>query len=605
VPDRLTLPSINAGTQPPQAAGGAVPESGLFRRDVAGGMLIEWDVAVPAGDGLLLRGDVFRPVTAGRYPVLLSYGPYAKGLPFQLGYPSAWQAMLATYPEVGHHSTGRYQNWEVVDPEKWVPEGYVCVRVDARGSGRSPGYLDPFSAREIDDLHECIEWAAGQPWSTGRVGLNGISYYAMNQWLVAARQPPALAAICVWEGSADWYRDATHHGGIRTTFWDDWYDMQVTSVQHGLGERGPRNPHTGQLVCGDQTLTDDELAANRVELADMIRSHPFEDDYHRQRTPAWEHVIVPVLSAGNWGGQGLHLRGNTTGFERAASAHKWLEMHGDTHWSLFYADYGLQLQQRFFGRFLKDIDTGWDQQPRVQLQVRHVEGRFGTRTAQAWPLPDTQWTPLYLSATDRTLRTEPPGDAASISYRVAAEGITFAYVCPHDVEIAGPLAAKLYLESATTDADIFLVVRAQAPDGEEIVFQGALDPHTPIAQGWLRASHRALDEQSSRPYKPVHPHHRADPLRPGQIYELDIEILPTSLVLPAGYTLLLSVQGGDYVYPGPAAALSNLKNPLTGCGPFLHDDPGVRPAGIYDGTVTLHSGGAYPSYLLLPVLSTT
>jgi uncharacterized protein len=176
----------------------------IERRD---GMLVEWDVPIAMDDGVVLRADVFRSVGAGRYPVIMSYGPYAKGLSFQEGYPSAWQQMVAAFPEVTRGSSGLYQNWEVVDPERWVLDGYACVRVDGRGAGRSPGHLEPWSPRESRDFYACIEWAAAQGWSSGKVGLNGISYYGMNQWQVASLRPPHLAAICVWEGAADFYRD--------------------------------------------------------------------------------------------------------------------------------------------------------------------------------------------------------------------------------------------------------------------------------------------------------------------------------------------------------------------------------------------------------------
>src|SRR5437764_14445861 len=155
-------------------------------------MQIDWDVPVPMDDGSVLRADVFRPTDAGRYPVILSYGPYAKGLTFQEGYKPQWDKLVQDYPEVCARSSCRYQNWEVVDPERWVPDGYVCVRVDSRGAGRSPGVLDLWSAREAKDLHDCVEWAARQPWSSGKVGLDGISYYAMNQWQAAALRPPHL-----------------------------------------------------------------------------------------------------------------------------------------------------------------------------------------------------------------------------------------------------------------------------------------------------------------------------------------------------------------------------------------------------------------------------
>src|SRR2546428_10216307 len=212
------------------------------KSELRDGMRIDWDVPIGMDDGLVLRADVYRPEKEGRFPVILSYGPYAKGLAFQDGYPSAWQRMVAEHPDVASGSTNKYQNWEVVDPEKWVPDGYACVRVDSRGAGRSPGHLDIWSAREAQDLSHCIEWAAAQPWSSGKIGLNGISYYAMNQWQGAAPQPPHPAAICIWEGAADYYRDLSHHGGILCTFGKAWFPSQGVRVQHGRGTRGLRRP---------------------------------------------------------------------------------------------------------------------------------------------------------------------------------------------------------------------------------------------------------------------------------------------------------------------------------------------------------------------------
>ena len=189
-------------------------------------------------DGLVLRADVYRPVKEGRYPVIMTYGPYGKWLAFQDGYRDQWRMMAEEHPDVTACSSNRYQSWEVTDPEKWVPDGYVCVRVDSRGCGRSPGYLDLYSVREATDYYNCIEWAAVQPWSNGKIGLNGISYYASNQWQVAAMNPPHLRAICLWEGTSDYYRELGWHGGIMCTFGTNWFDMQVKSVQNGMGKRG-------------------------------------------------------------------------------------------------------------------------------------------------------------------------------------------------------------------------------------------------------------------------------------------------------------------------------------------------------------------------------
>ena len=565
-------------------------------------MHVDWDVAIAMDDGIVLRADVFRPPGDGRFPVLLSYGPYAKGLAFQDGYPSAWNVMAEKHPDVTTGSSNKYQNWEVVDPEKWVPDGYVCVRVDSRGAGRSPGFLDPWSPREAQDLAQCIAWAGTQPWSSGKVGLNGISYYAMNQWYVASLQPPHLAAMCVWEGAADFYRDVTHHGGILCTFAQNWYDMQVKTVQHGAGERGPRSRVTGELACGPETLPEDELARNRADFGGDILAHPLDDEYHRSRSPVWERVVVPLFSAANWGGQGLHPRGNFEGFMRAASREKWLESHGIEHWTEFYTDYGVKLQKQFFAHYLKGEETlrEW---PRVRLQVRHLD-RFEERHEEAWPIPRTRWTKLYLDLKTRALRTDAPDASVRITYDSMREFVTFiGPALEEDTEITGPLAARLFVSSETTDADVFVVLRAFSPGGEEVVFQGAIDPHTPLAQGWLRASHRALDPDLTTEYRPYHTHTTLQPLVPGEPVQLDIELWPTSIVLPRGYRIAFTVRGTDYVHPGPSGGrLSNFKNELTGCGPFLHDDPRDRPAETFVAYNGLHADADRVPYVLLPVV---
>jgi predicted acyl esterase len=164
------------------------------------------------------------------------------------------------------------------------------------------------------------------------------------------------------------------------------------------------------------------------------------------------------------------------------------------------------------------------------------------------------------------------------------------------------LAAKLWVSSSTADADLFLVFRLFDPQGKEVTFQGALDPHAPIAQGWLRASHRKLDAKLSLPYRPYHSHDEKQPLTPGEPVELDIEIWPTCIVVPKGYRVALTVRGKDYEWDGPAETLSNMKNPMRGCGPFVHDDPTDRPDSVFGGTTTLHFGEGREPYLLVPVI---
>ncbi len=573
------------------------------KSEIRDGMRIDWDVPIVMDDGLVLRADVFRPVVEGRYPALASYGPYGKGFAFQEGYKTAWEIMAKQNPDALAGSSNKYQNWEVVDPEKWVPDGYVCVRVDSRGAGRSPGYLCHNNTRENRDFHLCIEWVAAQPWCNGKVGLNGISYYASSQWRVAATQPPHLAAICVWEGWADSYRDGNRHGGIICTFRKNWQDMQVKTVQHGVGERGAKSRVTGELVCGPETLSEEELEKNREDMWSEMLARSLDGPYYRERSGDLSRITVPLLSAANWGGQGLHTRGNFEGYMGAASKQKWLEVHGGSHWAPFYTDYGIKLQKRFFDYSLKGIDNGWDKQPSVQLQVRHPGEKFVERHENEWPLARTKWTQFYLDPKNKSLSRTPVTTEQSLTYEAMGDGVTFSTpTLEKETEITGPSMLKLFVSSSTADADLFVVLRVFDPAGKEVVFQGALDPHTPIGQGWLRASHRKLDPERSLPYRPYHTHEEKQPLTPGEMVELDIEIWPTCIVVPKGYRIALTILSKDYEHEGEAATLSNMKTPMRGCGPFVHDDPTDRPPEVFGGKVTLHFGPKQKASVLLPVI---
>ena len=265
-----------------------------FKSEVRDGMRIDWDAPIEMDDGVVLRCDVYRPVADGKYPVILSYGPYAKWLHLMDGYPAQWKVMTEKHPETVQGTSNRYQNWELADPEKWVPDGYACVRVDSRGAGRSPGFMEIWSPRETKDLYDCIEWAAEQPWCSGKVGLNGISYYAMNQWFVASLQPPHLAAMCVWEGAADLYRDMGHHGGIYSLFGDTWYRDTVVLRQHGRGKRDFRSRINGEWCTGPETLSTEELENNRSDYGQDLLDHPLIDDYWRARMPDFSKITVPA-----------------------------------------------------------------------------------------------------------------------------------------------------------------------------------------------------------------------------------------------------------------------------------------------------------------------
>ncbi len=571
--------------------------------DVKDGMCREFNVDIVMDDGIVLRADIFRPDDGERHPVILTYGPYGKGLAFQDGYPDAWNSMTSEHPDIAYGSSNRYQSWELVDPEKWVPDGYVCLRIDGRGTGCSEGFVDPFSPREMKDLYDCIEWAGVQPWSNGKVGLNGISYYSQNGWVVASMNPPHLAAFCCWEGCGDWYRDATHQGGIMSVFWPEWFQNQVLSVQYGRGDRGFKSRLTGENVSGEITLSDEMLSENRLQFGDVLQENTLDGPYYKERSSVYEKIQCPVLSAANWGGVGLHTRGNFEGFMRAGTENKWLEAHGLEHWTHFYTDYGVALQKQFLGYFLKGEDNGWMDTPRVQLNVRYPGNKFVPRAEQEWPLARTQWTKYYLT-TDYRLTQKEEMAAGSLTYEAMGDGITFmTEPFEKETELCGPMASKLFISSDTEDADLFLALRLFTPNMKEVTFIGSNDPHTPISLGWLRASHRKLDQARSKFYMPYHTHDELQPLEPGEIYPIDIEVLPTSIVIPSGYRLALSVRGRDYETAAEETPYG--KNRYSGVGPHRHIEARDRNPKIYHNHVTLHFDKERLPYILLPVIPKT
>ena len=410
-------------------------------------MVIERDLPITMDDELILRADVYRPKAEVPAPVIMTSGPYGKGVMYQDHYKVMWDWLIAQHPDLLPGSTRSFLTWETVDPEIWVPWGYAVVRVDSRGACRSPGVLDIFSPRETRDYCEAIEWAGTRPWSNGKVGLNGISYYAINQWHVAQLQPPHLTAMVPWEGAADAYRDWYRHGGILSNkFMEIWYPRQVQQVQHG-NPSAPKDHWLGEAAAGLEQLSPEELAANRVDNLANARAREMDDDWYRNQSPDWSKVNVPFLSAGNWAGFGLHPRGNFEAFTQAASKHKWLEGHPGRHEEWFYLPYGMALQKRFFDYFLKGEQNGWDREPRVWLNLRRpFRKEFELRKEDEWPLAETRWTKLFLDAAQGSLDWRAPAAEGAATFAGQSAGLT--WMSPpleSQTEITGPMALKLYV----------------------------------------------------------------------------------------------------------------------------------------------------------------
>jgi predicted acyl esterase len=563
-------------------------------------MILDRNAEIPMRDGALLRANVYRPESDGRFPVLMTFGPYGKDVPLRDFMPEAWDRLTQTYPEILAASSCKHLVFERPDPEVWVPHGYVVISVDSRGAGQSPGRLDPNSPAEFRDFYDAIAWAGTQPWSSHKVGLLGISYYAAAQWFVAAMRPPHLAAILPWQGTYDFYRDRTRQDGIFASgFLKRWWNRSVLLNQHGNPATTSRDIYTGERTTGPAALSPDELAQNRADYLGDVLAHPLNDSYYAERTPDLSRIDCPALVIANWGGLGLHLRGTIRGYMGIASREKWLKVQSGSNFHTFLQPRNVAMQQRFFDRYLKDIENGWENEPRVEVEIRGPADSV-TRVARAatWPLPGTQWTRLYLDAANKTLDAREPPNAASASYPALSPGVTFSTAAfAHDVEIAGPVKAKLFVSSSTPDMDLFATVCAFDPDGNEMTFIAAPEPKSPVTQGWLRVSQRKTDPQRSTDYLPFYPHDERQPLVPGETYEVDLEIWPMGLFLRRGSRLTLTLQGQDFERPGATG-------PLRGVAWFTHDDPVDRPPDVFGGTNTLHTGGERQSYVLLPLLAT-
>ena len=573
-----------------------------MRDTVALDMTLDKDAAVPMRDGATLRANVFRPSVGnevpGKYPVLMTLGPYGKDVHLSQFMPEAWDALKRRHPQILKASSCKYLVFETPDPEMWVPEGYVVVKIDSRGSGKSPGRLDVNSPSEFRDFYDAIEWAALQPWSSGKVGLLGISYYAAGQWMIAAERPPHLAAMLPWQGTYDFYRDRCRQGGILGSgFLQRWWNRSVLRNQHGNPDTPLLDIDTGERNTGPASLPPEALAANREDYIANLIARPLNGPWYEERSARLERIRIPALVVANWGGLGLHLRGTILGYLGIASKEKWLKVQSGSYFLTFLLPQSVALQRKFFDRYLKNIDNGWEREPKVQVSVRSTDDKVKRVVSDTqWPLAGTKWTRLYLDASGLALGAKPTGIPASTSYAAIGDGVTFSTApVERPLEFAGPIKAKLFVSSSTDDMDIFATLRAFGPDGKEVTFLSAVEPKAPVSQGWLRVSQRKLDARRTTEWQPWHTHDDTQKLKPGEIVEVDLEILPASLALPAGYSLALTLQGKDFERPGEAG-------PQRGSGWFLHDDPRDRPPSSFGGTHTLHIGGGRDAYLLLPAI---
>jgi len=523
-----------------------------------GEVFFERDVAVAMRDGTVLRVNVFRPVGDGQYPALLCAHPYGKDrlpTPKRRGrFKVSMQYRLLRMPEPVSFSA--WTSWEAPDPAYWVARGYVVVNCDLRGCGTSDGVGNLLSHSESEDYHDVIEWAAAQPWCTGKVGLNGVSYLALSQYGAAATQPPSLAAICPWEGFTDPYCDLLFPGGVRE-------DGFVKLWARGL--KGTRLAY---------------------DLRQEQLTRPLRDAVWASRSPDLAKVEVPMLVCGSFSDNNLHSRGSIRAFEGVSSKQRWLYTHRGGKWCTYYSETALEAQARFFDHFLKGVDNGMDAQPPVRLEVREDRDTIhSVRHEPSWPPPSVSWTELFLGSDGRL------GDQWAVEGRVEfaapAGRATWTWQVPGDLELCGPMALRLRVSlDGADDARLFAGVEKWR-DGRFVPFEGSygygLDR---VTTGWMRLSHRLPDPELSRPFAPVNRDDEARRLASGEVADIEFALGPSATYFRAGEQLRL-VLGGRWMLP---------RNPITGQYPAMYE-PSSRC------TVRVHCGGQPSARLLVPAIS--
>jgi predicted acyl esterase len=465
--------------------------------------------------------------------------------------------------DLGPINVSPWTIWKEPDPAYWVQQGYAVVTIDSRGYGKYEGVACVLTKQDRSDFHDAITWAGTLEWSTENVGLTGVSYLAIAQWVAASATPPEyLKAIMPWEGQTDSFRDVQFHGGIPETAFTAFWSNRVKEMANETSL-----PPTSII----------EFASVRPMLMRWL-----QDNLQPPSGIDLESIAVPALIGASWSDQGLHTRGSLEGFKRIASDQKWLYLHGQPKWAVYYSDEARETQTAFFDHFLKGEDNGFDTRPRVRMDVRDTLTEYGVSYAEDWPLPSTVYTPLYLNASDATLREEMPADKNVARYDAQTGEVVFRTTFDQETELTGNMKLRLWVQpEGAPDMDLFIAVRKYDTAGEEVMFYGKTGfNQTPAALGWLRVSQRELDAEQSMPQQPVLTHTRSLPIDRGEIVPVEIEILPSSTRFAPGETLEISIQGYDQ-FDHPTLA---------------HD------ATINEGTHLIHTGGRYDAHLLVPVI---
>ncbi|HWL60103.1 MAG TPA: CocE/NonD family hydrolase [Microbacteriaceae bacterium] len=514
------------------------------------------DVPVRLHDGVTLRCNVFRPEGAGPFPVLLSAHPYGKDRVPRRTRRGTWRinAQFRIMHQPAPVRISDQTSWEAPDPVWWVQQGYAVLNLDTRGGGHSEGRGELLSDQEAADIAEVIEWAAVQPWSNGRVGMLGVSYLALSQYKVAALGPPALRAICPWEGFTDAYRDFFTPGGV--------VEDGFSRIWLAMTKR---------------------VARLRTDLGAERRLHPTRDGWWAALTPDLSRITVPMLVCASFSDANLHSVGSMRAFEACGSVERHVYTHRGPKWAVFYGEEARRTQLAFFDRHLRAREVA--PLPPVRLEVRdRADHVVAVRAEEEWPLTRTRWRRLYLSA-DGTLEAQPTA-SGHISFPLRRRAAAFDHLVPEEVEVTGPMLLHLRLRTRdSVDPRLFVGVEKWS-GGEPVPFQGSYGyGRDLVAQGRLRLALRRPAALPHRPHGPAPAFDTLQPIVDGEELEVEIPLSPSATSYRAGERLRLLVAGRGLAP----------RNPFFGHFP-AHYRASPR------GEATLLWDAARPSFLEIPVI---
>jgi putative CocE/NonD family hydrolase len=570
------------------------------------GVAIDRDVAVPMRDGAQILVDIYRPEAPGKFPALFAFASHSKeiqGSEFPKDFPPqpAWSTLW-----VGHMEAG--------DTRFFVSRGYIHVIGSPRGFGKSPAG----GSREWDS-YDVIQWIAAQPWCDGQIGMVGIGAFASEQFHAAKQRPPHLKAIFPYDprgayGAFGGFREE-YPGGVVHVF--RYLQDHFSGAHHTKGAPGELSPDKDRLWREAMADPDYRMYPHLFHLLGLKGQHmprvfdvlidPFDHENHVEQGEAdLARIDIPVYTGAGWYGYTYktHLSGAQNYFANLR-APKRLTFTGPSH-----PDRPLRALRnemlRWYDHWLKGVDSGMLEEPAVKFWVM---GANEWRTGDDWPLPETQWTRLYLNSWER-LSAEPFEDA-SIDEFVPPDAFVqmpptqtnqiakLRYVSEPlgaDLLIAGPIALHLFAAIDQDDANWIVTVKDVGPDGAvRTAREGERDipddlPERELTRGWLKASNRALDKDRSLPWKPWHKLTREarQKIAPGEIVEYAIEILATANLFRRGHRICLEIASLDL--PTGVSGATNVE---------------YIPYHIGSSRITLHKiyhDAKHPSHLLLPVI---